>query len=104
MAFVLSRPAQTSPLLSRQNPSLTFAAEGGPRKRGIRYRNVAIRSVKVEEVEAIGILPGRHKNPVCANGSELTEVLSASRIIDVESWIGRIADRVNRVRDEGSTR
>lgn len=46
-------------------------------KRGVRYCDVAIRSIEVEEIEGIGILAGRHENPVGADAGKLTEVLIA---------------------------
>jgi hypothetical protein len=52
--------------------------------RRIRYRDVAIRSVEVEEVDDSGILAGCDKDPVCADGGELTEVPIASGIVEVE--------------------
>ncbi len=44
-------------------------------KRGVRYGDVAVRSIEVEEVEDIGILAGRHEDPVGADGGKLSEVL-----------------------------
>jgi hypothetical protein len=66
--------------LVQTGPDVPFAIKAEPiaepctrtecctRNRRVRNGDVAIRSVEVEEVEDIGILAGRHKDPLRADG------------------------------------